>query len=237
LASCNLSYVPKFLMHQRSIYDLDLSNNNIGGHIPDWIWGIGWSLSLNLSHNLFTSIDTNLSKSSVTDLDLHSNKIEGVLPLPPFRTYRLDYSNNHFSSSIMPKFWSRIRSVDSLSLVNNSLREVPHLICNATNLEVLDLSFNRFSGLIPPCLLKQNNGLQVLNLRGNNFNGSLPQDIDENCALQIIDLNSNMLEGKLQVSMINCHMQLHNGYLSKVAWSSSFFESACSEVKQVSWSH
>jgi hypothetical protein len=34
----------------------------------------------------------------------------------------------------------------------------------------------------------------------------LPQDIDENCALQIIDLNGNMLEGKLLVSMINCHM-------------------------------
>jgi hypothetical protein len=41
LASCNLSYVPKFLQHQRRIYNVDLSNNNIGGHIPDWIWGIG----------------------------------------------------------------------------------------------------------------------------------------------------------------------------------------------------
>lgn len=40
LASCNLSYVPKFLMHQRNFIDLDLSSNNISGHIPDWIWGI-----------------------------------------------------------------------------------------------------------------------------------------------------------------------------------------------------
>ncbi|PUZ51694.1 hypothetical protein GQ55_6G208900 [Panicum hallii var. hallii] len=206
LASCNLSYVPKFLMHQRSISELDLSSNNIGGHIPDWIWGIG-SFALNLSHNSFTSVNTNLSNTSIRAFDLHSNKIEGALPLPPWRTDLVDYSNNHFNSSIMPEFWSRISYATSLSLANNSLiGEVSHLICSATNIEVLDLSFNSFSGLIPPCLLKHNEGLEILNLRGNNFHGPLPQDIINECALQIIDLNGNKLEGKLPVSMINCQM-------------------------------
>ena len=104
LASCNLSYVPKFLMRQRNIHYLDLSNNNIEGHIPDWLWRIGgtFSLSLNLSHNLFTSVATNLSNRSISELDLHSNKIEGALPLPPSGIVTLDYSNNHFNSSIMP---------------------------------------------------------------------------------------------------------------------------------------
>ena len=93
----------------------------------------------------------------------------------------------------------------SLSLANNSLiGEVSHLICNATNIEVLDLSFNSFRGLIPPCLLEHNERLEILNLRGNNFHGPLPQDIINKCALQIIDLNGNKLEGKLPVSMINC---------------------------------
>ncbi|PUZ51695.1 hypothetical protein GQ55_6G209000 [Panicum hallii var. hallii] len=206
LASCNLSYVPKFLMHQRSIQDLDLSSNNIGGHIPDWIWGIG-SFALNLSHNSFTSVNTNLSNTSISDFDLHSNKIEGALPLLPWGTYRVNYSNNHFNSSIMPEFWSRISSATSLSLANNSLiGEVSHLICSATYIEVLDLSFNSFSGLIPPCLLKHKERLEILNLRGNNFHGPLPQDIINKCALQIIDLNGNKLEGKLPVSMINCQM-------------------------------
>ncbi|XP_025820139.1 receptor like protein 22-like isoform X2 [Panicum hallii] len=206
LASCNLSYVPKFLMHQSSIFYLDLSSNNIGGHIPDWIWGIGY-FALNLSHNSFTSINTNLSNTSICDFDLHSNKIEGALPLPPWGIERVDYSNNHFNSSIMPEFWSRISSATSLSLANNSLiGEVSHLICSATYIEVLDFSFNSFSGLIPPCLLKRKERLKILNLRGNNFHGPLPQDIINKCALQIIDLNGNKLEGKLPVSMINCQM-------------------------------
>jgi len=78
------------------------------------------------------------------------------------------------------------------------------LICNATDIGVLDLSFNNLSGLIPLCLLKHNKALEILNLRGNNFNGSLPHDIGEECALQVIDLNGNKLEGKVPVSMINC---------------------------------
>ncbi|PVH48307.1 hypothetical protein PAHAL_4G304800 [Panicum hallii] len=206
LASCNLTYVPEFLMHQRST-GLDLSNNNIGGHIPDWIWGTGEfsPYSIDLSHNLFTSVATNLSHSSVIDLDLHSNKIEGVIPLPPSGTSRLDYSNNHFSSSIIPEFWSHVGSAISLSLAHNSLSgEISNLICNATDIGVLDLSFNNLSGLIPLCLLKHNKTLEILNLRGNNFNGSLPHDISEECALQVIDLNGNKLEGKVPVSMINC---------------------------------
>jgi hypothetical protein len=44
----------------------------------------------------------------------------------------------------------------------------------------------------------------MLNLRGNNFHGSLPQEINQDCALQIIDLNGNKLEGKLPVYLINC---------------------------------
>ncbi|CAL5012719.1 unnamed protein product [Urochloa decumbens] len=212
LASCNLSHVPMFLMNQ-SITILDLSNNNIGGHIPDWIWGIGGpsGYSLDLSHNLFTSVDKNLSRRSViddtVDLDLHSNKIEGAIPLPPLATFGfLDYSDNRFDSS-MPEFWSRISYVDYLSLANNSLSgELSHFICNATDIEVLDLSFNNFSGLIPPCLLKDNERLEILNLRGNNFHGSLPQEVRMESVLQIIDLNGNKLEGKLPASIIHCGM-------------------------------
>jgi Leucine-rich repeat (LRR) protein len=90
LASCNLSCVPKFLMQQRCIYYLDLSNNNIGGRIPDWIWGTAATddfepnptTTLNLSHNLFTSVATDLSNTSFVYLDLHSNMIKGAPTTP-----------------------------------------------------------------------------------------------------------------------------------------------------------
>jgi hypothetical protein len=75
---------------------------------------------------------------------------------------------------------------------------------NVTGIEVLDLSFNSFSGLIPPCLLKDNQGIEILILRSNNFHGSWPPDISKECSLEIGDLNGNKLEGKLPESMVNC---------------------------------
>lgn len=204
LASCSLSNVPRFLMHLRGVETLDLSNNNIAGHIPDWIWGVV-NGSYNLSHNLFTSVGTNLP--SCTILDLHSNNIRGTLPLTPKGVLYLDYSNNYFNSSVTTEFWSSIGSAIILLLSNNSLTgEVPDSICNAKDILVLDLSFNSFSGLIPPCLLDNNNILAILNLRGNSFHGPLPQNISKRCALAAVDLNGNKLEGKLPVSLVNCRM-------------------------------
>ncbi|XP_066332798.1 receptor like protein 22-like [Miscanthus floridulus] len=208
LASCNLTNVPEFLRHQKLLH-LDLSNNNIAGHIPDWIWENGKYDAVNLSHNSFSSIQTDLSvfMYGLFYLDLHSNKIEGALPLPPCETVKLDYSNNHFNSSVTTEFWSQISSSSFVFLSNNSLvGEVPPLLCNGTDIEILDLSFNRFSGLIPPCLLKHKNKLEILKLRGNNFHGSVPQKISKECALQIIDINDNKLEGKLPASLVNCRM-------------------------------
>ncbi|GJM95640.1 hypothetical protein PR202_ga12406 [Eleusine coracana subsp. coracana] len=162
LASCNLTIVPNFLRQQKGIGDLDLSNNHIVGHIPDWIWETREHfVYINLSHNLFTSVKNNLANVSTyhggLTLDLSSNKIEGPLPITPLVGGQLDYSNNHFNSSVTGEFWSQVLNGWFLSLSNNSLSgEVPHSICNMTYIQVLDLSFNSFSGMIPPCLLEEN---------------------------------------------------------------------------------
>ena len=54
LASCRLTTSPKFLRNQSSLIDLDLSNNNISGSMPHWIWGNSSLRLLNLSHNYLT---------------------------------------------------------------------------------------------------------------------------------------------------------------------------------------
>lgn len=62
------------------------------------------STTLTLSHNLFTSIQGYISALEYFVVGLHSNKLEGSLPLPPLYTSFLDYSNNHFTHSIPNKF-------------------------------------------------------------------------------------------------------------------------------------
>lgn len=80
------------------------------------------------------------------------------------------------------------------------------MICKASDVQFLHLSFNSLSGLIPPCLLQEKKNIAVLDLRGNSFQGSLPQNISEGCALETLNLNNKKLDGKLPESLVNCKM-------------------------------
>ncbi|KAL6626811.1 hypothetical protein ACP70R_030537 [Stipagrostis hirtigluma subsp. patula] len=181
LASCNLTKFPHSLRHLDKITHLDLSSNHIDGAIPSWVWK-NWKdqlTYLNLSHNIFTSLENSsslVSMESLFFLDLSSNRLEGNVPIPQV-TY-LDLSKNKLNGHI------------------------PSSICTARKLQMLDLSYNYFSGLIPSCLTQCN--LTILKLRGNQLQGALPDNIGEGCRLQTLDFSSNYIEGKLPRSLSNC---------------------------------
>ncbi|KAL0375369.1 UNVERIFIED_CONTAM: Receptor-like protein 33 [Sesamum radiatum] len=91
------------------------------------------------------------------------------------------------------------------SVSNNNLTgEIPTSICNATFLQVLDLSSNSLAGSIPPCLPMENWNLGVLSLGRNNFSGNIPDTFSVNCSLKTLDLNRNVLKGKIPASLVNC---------------------------------
>lgn len=211
LSSCNLTEIPAFLRHQNAMSSLDLSNNRINGHIPDWIWKIGnGSLQeLNLSCNLFTYIEgvSNLSFANMGSLDLHSNMLQGPIPLPTMPApglYHLDYSHNGFTSTIPANLPSYFMWIDSFSLGSNFLTgSIPESICNMRS-NVLDLCNNSLSGPIPQCLFDGHRSFLVLNLRKNQLQGHIPYNIKEGCSLQTILLSQNRLEGPLPRSLVNC---------------------------------
>ncbi|XP_058111721.1 receptor-like protein 7 [Magnolia sinica] len=184
LRSCNISVFPNFLTNQELLWHLDLSINKISGEIPNWIWELGYGALdfLNLSHNVLQVVKPPSSLLSMSVLDLSSNKLEGPLPIPSLTIFFFSVSNNSLSG------------------------EVPRLICNETFLSVLDLSYNRFIGQIPPCLGEISNALSVLNLQGNAFNGTLLQTFKEGCNIQTLDLSGNQLEGRVPRSLANCKM-------------------------------
>jgi hypothetical protein len=76
LASCNLKQIQGTLKFLHEIDELDLSSYRIHGVIPSWIWE-KWNsgmTSLNLSHNMFTSL----------------GKFPSIMPV--YYTYTLDLS-------------------------------------------------------------------------------------------------------------------------------------------------
>ncbi|XP_058111257.1 receptor-like protein 33 [Magnolia sinica] len=209
LGSCNLTEFPEFLKNQSKMQFLDLSKNNIYREIPRWLWeiGNGYLTSLNLSHNLLMSLEQpgNLSAiKMLVILDLHSNRLQGSIPLPAPSIIVQDYSHNSFTSVILSNFNSLKYTVFFSIAGNKIVGEIPPSICNATYLQVLDLSNNNLNGSIPECLIEISNVLSILNLRNNRFTGMIPEISSVSCSLRTLDIHGNRLEGQLPRSLAKC---------------------------------
>ncbi|KAL7248599.1 hypothetical protein ACSBR2_003354 [Camellia fascicularis] len=207
LASCKLQRFPP-LMNQSRMVDLDLSDNQISGEIPNWIWNVGNGtlMHLNLSYNLLVGMQRQYTIPSLFVLDLHFNQLHGEIPIPPESAVYVDYSSNNFKSSIPVELGNNLTYAVFFSLSNNSLiGAIPQSICNAINLQVLDLSNNRFSGTIPQCLIEScTTTLGVLNLRNNSLTGNILGTFPETCSLMTLDFYENQLEGQVPESLSNC---------------------------------
>ncbi|XP_058182762.1 receptor-like protein 19 [Rhododendron vialii] len=181
MSSCNIEVFPYFLRALENLEVLDLSQNKIHGQIPNWAGFIGKASLryLNLSNNFLTDIKQ-LPWEKLATLDLRSNLLQGPLPVPPPLIGYFFISNNTLSG------------------------EIPSLICNASTLEILDLSHNKLSGAVPQCLGNFSSVLSVLNLRSNGFTGTLPLAFVKPSQLQSLDLSGNKFEGPLPRSLKNC---------------------------------
>jgi len=86
LASCNLKTFPSFLRNNSNLSLLDLSNNQIQGKVPYWIWKLKNLRNLNVSHNMLTDLEGPLQNISfkLFSLDLHNNQVKGPIPVPYF---------------------------------------------------------------------------------------------------------------------------------------------------------
>ncbi|XP_062166766.1 receptor like protein 22-like [Alnus glutinosa] len=206
LASCMLKKFPDFLRNQTKLTYLDLSDNQIDGDLPNWLWKLRELMCLNLSFNSLVTLEGPLSNLSFLNvLDLRSNQLQGQLPvLPRFATY-LDFSRNNFSSTIPASIGASLVFAYFFSLSSNKFKGgIPVSICNATYLQVLDLSNNSFTGKIPQCLIEISGTLGVLNLRRNELNGPIPDSFPGDCDLQTLNLNGNKIVGQLPKSLANC---------------------------------
>nr|XP_023889093.1 receptor-like protein Cf-9 homolog [Quercus suber]POE65335.1 receptor-like protein 12 [Quercus suber] len=204
LASNKLKIFPEFLRNQGNLLYLDLSNNQIHGEIPNWLWKLPTLDYVNLSYNYLEGPLLNLP--SIHLLDLHSNQLQGQLPTPlPFFVY-LDLSRNNFNSVIpaLDSSWNDNFYGTFLSLSSNKFHwQIPKSICNVKSLGVLDLSNNSINGTIPQCLFSTSINLRVLNLRRNNLTGKISNTFPSLRSLQTLNVNKNLL-GMVPKSLANC---------------------------------
>ncbi|XP_048139564.1 receptor-like protein 6 [Rhodamnia argentea] len=181
LASSNLSELPIFLSYQSRLEWLDLSQNSIYGPTPSWFLNVSTTRLgyLNLSRNLITSFAA-IKWLDLVTLDLRYNDIQGLLPLPP-------------------------KTIEVYLVSDNKLSgEISSEMCQLSSIKMLDLSTNKLTGVIPPCLSNLSKTLSVLSLDGNDLYGRFPQLENDVCALKMIDVSDNQLQGSLPRGLTNC---------------------------------
>ncbi|XP_018510519.1 receptor-like protein 6 [Brassica rapa] len=183
-SGCNITEFPEFIRDQRNLKYLYLSNNNIKGQVPDWLWRLQELQDLDLSHNSLSGFDGSLKAvpgSHIQMLDLRSNAFQGRLFIPSTSIAYLFASSNNFTG------------------------EIPRSLCGGqSSPTIIDLSNNNFHGSIPRCLGSHMSSLADLNLRNNSLSGSLPDMFMHAYELESIDVSHNRLEGELPASLTSC---------------------------------
>ncbi|KAL4634627.1 hypothetical protein ACB092_04G213700 [Castanea dentata] len=115
----------------------------------------------------------------------------------------LGISNTRISDAVPPSFWNLTSQLSYLNISHNQIYgEIPHIPMILSYSVVLDMSSNRFKGLLP-CI---SSNVTFLDLSNNSLSGSISHflcyKMNEPKYMEFLNLGNNLLSGKLS----NCWM-------------------------------
>ncbi|XP_065627676.1 receptor-like protein 7 isoform X1 [Quercus suber] len=143
---CNLS----------SIVTLDLSHNNLGGMLPQCLSKLSNLVVLNLQNNNFRGIlpGIYMEESRLRAIGVSYNQLEGQVPRSLSNCTMLEIlllGNNRFSD-IFPSWLGNLSRLRVLSLQSNGFHSAigkPESSLDFPKLQIIDVSFNNFTGKLP----------------------------------------------------------------------------------------
>ncbi|XP_074266502.1 uncharacterized protein LOC141589777 [Silene latifolia] len=215
--------LPSNISKLTMLEDLRVANNRFNGLIPK---NIGLLKGLQILELYNNSFEGNAPPSignlkMLRILDLRWNKLNSTIPSELGLCTNLSYlalASNSFTGEI-PSSLTNLRLISNIDISNNSLTGTvsSEFFTNWTNLVMLQLQSNHFSGIIPPEVALATN-LNTLFLYNNNFSGSIPKQIGKLTALDQLDFSSNLLSGTIPSSIGNMTgltvLQLFNNSLN-----------------------
>ncbi|KAF3774039.1 putative LRR receptor-like serine/threonine-protein kinase [Nymphaea thermarum] len=202
----------------RLLEEVDLSQNLLNSILPASA-SVGnltttlWNLELN-SNQIEGTIP--LALANLTKLiasGLSSNKIKGLIPLNVGQMHSLQVlllDNNALEGLIPLSIYQLVRMYVFYFQHNMLFGSISSSINNLTSLQLLNLSSNNLSSTLPPglCELK---GLLDLYLQDNSFTGRLPSCLGNFATIVDMDISLNKLSGELPISLSKLQML---GYLN-----------------------
>ena len=198
----SLEWVPPF-----QLFSLALTSCQLGPHFPSWLRTQKQLKDLDISNSNISDVIPNWFwnlTSPIYTFNISNNQIIGNLPNLTSKFDQplyIDMSSNYLEGSI-PQLPSDLALLD---LSNNKFSGSISLLCTVSKsyLVYLDLSNNLLSGVLPHCQ-KQWKSLTVLNLENNQFYGKIPKSFGSMQSIQTLHLRNNNLIGELPSSLKKC---------------------------------
>ncbi|KMT18088.1 hypothetical protein BVRB_2g032780 [Beta vulgaris subsp. vulgaris] len=210
-----------------NLVELDLSQNELTGIIPEDIGKLQELQVLNLFQNKFHgTLPTSIGLlPSLREFKIFSNRFSG--PLPPelglhSKLIRFEVPNNAFTGQLpenlcsggtllglvafnnylngtIPSSLSQCNSLLIISVYNNSLSgEVPEGVWTLQDMMVMQLSSNQFSGQLPDKLAWN---LSRVELSNNKFSGKIPISVNSWKNLQEFQASNNLITGTVPLEL------------------------------------
>ncbi|KAJ8761358.1 hypothetical protein K2173_001487 [Erythroxylum novogranatense] len=205
-SNCNIfGKMPDGLGNLSNLISLSLTNNDLTGPIPQTFRRLTSMQRLNLSYNMLQeSIPSDLCEMrSLGELSLSGNKLSGSIPACFGNVSSLRIlllDNNNLTSTIPSTLWN-LRDMLSLNLSSNSLRgNLPAEISKFSLLTYLDLSNNQFIGGVQSEIGALQQ-LTHLSLAHNEFQGPIPESFGRILSLEFLDLSFNNISGVIPKSL------------------------------------
>ncbi|XVE78310.1 hypothetical protein DITRI_Ditri13aG0134300 [Diplodiscus trichospermus] len=177
--------LPSRLENLKQLKKLDLADNQIIGPIPFWLGNL----------------------TLLTSVDLGANKLQGQIPQSIFNLVNLNtlyLNSNELNGTLKFESFLNLSNLIELQLSNNDLSLDTNITINGTvpKFRNLGLAFCNLPEF--PDFLHEQDELEILQLSGNKFmakyqNGGFHQPIFPLTNLQILYLGSNKLHGSLPI--------------------------------------
>ncbi|CAA0837458.1 Probably inactive leucine-rich repeat receptor-like protein kinase [Striga hermonthica] len=194
--------IPEQISAFRSLEFLDLSRNHIEGEIPEGIGALRRLRVLNLGSNLISGsvpgVFGNFTELVVLDLS-HNPFLASEVPVGIGGLSKLEHlllQSSGFYGDLVPDLFHSLGSLQMLDLsLNNITGVLPKVDFFLPNLVSFDVSRNRLSGPFPSGICEAK-GLISLSIDSNFFNGSIPDDSIVKCDnLERFEVQNNGFAG------------------------------------------